>query len=129
MLWNFSAERDGRKGAALDETENMIVWRMNIGKLERVSLREIWKDEARDFTPWLEENVGILNDSLDLSLSVIEREKSVGTFAVDLLAEDDEGNKVIIECQLEKTDHDHLGKVLTYLPLFDAIEPFALQYL
>jgi len=60
---------------------------MKIGILEKVSLREIWKDEARDFTRWLEESIEILNDSLDLSLSVIEREKSVGTFAADILAE------------------------------------------
>jgi len=93
---------------------------MKIGRLERVSLREIWKNEAKDFTRWLEENIEVLNDSLDLSLSVIEREKSAGTFAVDLLAEDDDGNRVIIECQLEKTDHDHLGKVLTYLTNLDA---------
>ncbi len=93
---------------------------MNIGKLEKVSLREIWKNEARDFTGWLEENIEILNGSLDLSLSPIERQKRTGTFAADLLAEDNEGNQVIIECQLEKTDHDHLGKVLTYLANLDA---------
>jgi len=93
---------------------------MKIGKLEKVSLREIWKDEARDFLPWLEENIEYLNDSLDISLSVIEREKSVGTFAADILAEDRDGNKVIIECQLEKTDHDHLGKILTYLTNLEA---------
>lgn len=92
---------------------------MKIGKLENVSLREIWKSEE-DFTYWLEENIEILNGSLNLSLSVIEREKSAGTFAVDLLAEDSEGNRVIIECQLEKTDHDHLGKVLTYLTSLEA---------
>lgn len=93
---------------------------MRIGKLEKVSLREIWKDEAREFLPWLEENIEYLNDALDISLSVIEREKSVGTFAADILAEDRDGNKVIIECQLEKTDHDHLGKVLTYLTNLEA---------
>ncbi len=93
---------------------------MKIANLEKVSLREIWKNEANDFTRWLEENIEILNDSLDLSLSVIEREKSAGTFAVDLLAEDNDRNKVIIECQLEKTDHDHLGKVLTYLTNLEA---------
>lgn len=93
---------------------------MKIGKLEKVPLREIWRNEPRDFTCWLEENLEILNDSLDLSLRVVEREGSAGTFAVDLLAEDSEGNKAIIECQLEKTDHDHLGKVLAYLTNFEA---------
>lgn len=93
---------------------------MKIGKLEKVPLREVWRDEARDFTRWLEENLEVLNDSLDLSLRVVEREGSAGAFAVDLLAEDNDGNKVIIECQLEKTDHDHLGKVLTYLTNLEA---------
>lgn len=93
---------------------------MKIGKLEKVSLREIWRNEAKDFTSWLEDNLEILADSLDLSLRIIEREGRVGTFAVDLLAEDNEGNKAIVECQLEKTDHDHLGKVLTYLTNLEA---------
>lgn len=92
---------------------------MAIGKLEKVSLREIWKSE-RHFTRWLEENIEILNDRLDLSLSVVEREKRAGTFAADLLAEDSDGRAVIIENQLEKTNHDHLGKVLTYLTSLDA---------
>jgi len=93
---------------------------VEIGKLEKVPLRAIWKNEAKDFTSWLEDNIEILNDSLNLSLSVLEREKNAGVFRVDLLAEDAESNKVIIECQLEKTDHDHLGKVLTYLTNLDA---------
>lgn len=92
----------------------------NIGKLVNVPLREIWKNEARDFTCWLEENIEILGDRLNLSLSNPEREKSAGPFAVDLVAEDKSGNKVIIECQLEKTDHDHLGKILTYLTSLEA---------
>lgn len=93
---------------------------MAIGKLEKVPLREIWRKEAKDFTRWLEENIEILNEALDLSLSSAEREKSAGAFAADLLAEDNKGNKVIIECQLEKTDHDHLGKILTYLTSLEA---------
>jgi len=93
---------------------------MEVGKLERIPLREIWKDEARDFTPWLEENIEVLNEALDLSLSPVERERSAGTFSVDLLAEDNDGSMVIIECQLERTDHDHLGKILTYLTSLEA---------
>ncbi len=92
---------------------------MRIGKLEKVTLREIWRNED-DFTRWIEENMEILNESLNLSLSPVEREKSAGSFAVDLLAEDSDGNKVIIECQLERSDHDHLGKVLTYLTSLEA---------
>ena len=93
---------------------------MKIGKLEKVPLREIWKKEAKDFTRWLEKNIDYLNESLDLSFSSVEAEKSAGKFSVDLLAEDNEGKPVVIECQLEKTDHDHLGKVLTYLTWHEA---------
>ena len=86
-----------------------------IGKLQRVPLREVWKDEARDFTPWLQENMDVLNDVLDFTLSNVEREQSAGDFSADLTAEDESGNTVIIENQLEKSDHDHLGKIITYL--------------
>jgi len=86
-----------------------------IGKLERVSLREVWRHEAYDFTQWLQENIGVLNDVLGLSLSSAEREQSAGSFSVDLVAEDEAGNPVIIENQLERSNHDHLGKVITYL--------------
>lgn len=86
-----------------------------IGKIQRVPLREVWRHEARDFTKWLQDNVDVLNDVLDLSLSGAEREHSAGDFNVDLVAEDDAGNPVIIENQLEKSNHDHLGKLLTYL--------------
>ena len=86
-----------------------------IGKLERVPLREVWKHEAHDFTQWLEQNIDILNESLDLNLISVDREQAAGAFSVDLVAEDEGGGTVIIENQLEKSDHDHLGKVLTYL--------------
>ena len=86
-----------------------------IGKLKKVPLREIWKDEAKDFTTWLAENIDSLNEAIEINLSVIEREKEVGDFYLDIVAEDSDGNQVIIENQLEKTDHDHLGKVITYL--------------
>ena len=86
-----------------------------IGKIHRVPLREVFKHEALDFTRWLQENVDILNDALNLSLSGAERERAAGDFSVDLVAEDDNGNPVVIENQLEKSDHDHLGKLLTYL--------------
>ena len=91
-----------------------------IGKLESVQLREIWKHEAYDFTTWLFENIDILGDQIGLPLTVVETEKSVGPFSVDILAEDVNGRPVIIENQLEKTNHDHLGKVLTYLSNLDA---------
>jgi len=91
-----------------------------IGKIQRVPLREVWKHEAHSFTRWLEENIDILNDILDLNLSNPEREKIAGDFNVDLVAEDGSGNLVIIENQLEKSDHDHLGKLITYLTAANA---------
>lgn len=86
-----------------------------ISKITRVPLREVWKHEATDFTTWLEVNIDVLNEALDLNLSNIEREKNAGSFSVDLVAEDDKGNPVVIENQLEKSNHDHLGKIITYL--------------
>ncbi len=86
-----------------------------IGKIDRVPLRDVWKHEARDFTRWLEENIEVLNDILDLNLMTAEREKNAGNFSVDLVAEDDKGSPVVIENQLEKSNHDHLGKLITYL--------------
>lgn len=91
-----------------------------IGKLHRVNLREVWKHEALDFTTWLENNIEVLSEALDLSLDNVEREKHAGAFNVDLTAEDDSGGLVIIENQLEKSNHDHLGKVLTYLTSLEA---------
>lgn len=86
-----------------------------ISKIQRVPLREVWKHEAHDFTTWLEENLDVVNDAVDLSLSSAEREQAAGSFSVDLVAEDESGNPVVIENQLEKSNHDHLGKLLTYL--------------
>jgi len=86
-----------------------------IGKLERVALREVWKHEAMDFTQWLQENIDVLNDALDLNLVNVDREQETGDFSIDLVAEDDSGGTVIIENQLEKSNHDHLGKIITYL--------------
>ena len=86
-----------------------------IGSLRRVDLRKVWPHEVQDFTPWLEENIDELNNVIDLSLSVVEREQSAGDFSVDLVAEDESGNPVIIENQLERSNHDHLGKLITYL--------------
>ena len=86
-----------------------------IGSLRRVALREVWPHEALDFTPWLEENIDELNSVIDLSLSVVAREQSAGDFNVDLVAEDESGNPVIIENQLERSNHSHLGQLITYL--------------
>ena len=86
-----------------------------IGSLQRVPLREVWSHEARDFTTWLEENIDVLNDAIDLSLSIVEREQRAGDFRIDLVAKDESDNRIIIENQLERSNHDHLGKLITYL--------------
>src|SRR5882724_6988057 len=91
-----------------------------IGKLERVDLREVWKHEAHNFTQWLENNIGVLNDALNLNLVNVDREQAAGLFSIDLLAEDEGGGTVIIENQLGKSDHDHLGKLITYLTAMSA---------
>lgn len=89
----------------------------NLGILEPVDLRTIWRDEARDFTPWLarEENLRRLSEALNLELELDRVEVAVGPYSADIVATDASSNlRVVIENQLEKTDHDHLGKVLTY---------------
>src|SRR5437773_2500679 len=91
-----------------------------IGKLERVELREVWKHEARSFTQWLENNIDVLNEALDLALVNVDREQAAGSFSIDLVAEDEGGGTVIIENQLEKSNHDHLGKLITYLTSMSA---------
>lgn len=91
-----------------------------IGKLERVPLREVWKHEAYDFTRWLEGNIDVLNSALDMELVSVECERTAGAFSIDLVAEDAEGNTVVIENQLEKSNHDHLGKLITYLTALNA---------
>lgn len=91
-----------------------------VGRLERVALREIWEKEDRDFTTWLEKNLDILSEHIGFDLSPLEREKSVGTFSADIFAEGPDGATVVIENQLETTDHDHLGKLVTYLSNLEA---------
>lgn len=87
----------------------------SIGKLERVPLRQVWEHEAYDFTQWLQDNIDVLNTALDLNLVNVDREQASGSFSIDLVAEDEGGGTVIIENQLEKSNHDHLGKLITYL--------------
>ena len=87
----------------------------SIQKIKRVPLRELWRKEDKDFTKWLEEHIDFLNDAIGFDISIESREEKVGPFKVDLYGEDNFGNKVIIENQLEKTDHNHLGQLITYL--------------
>ena len=89
-----------------------------LGKIERIEdLRTIWQHEARDFTKWLaqDENLALLSDTIGIDIALEERESAVGDFSVDLYAtEEGSGRKIIIENQLEDTNHDHLGKIITH---------------
>jgi len=91
---------------------------MKLGKLEQITdLRSVWKHEAKDFTPWLakEENLEILSEAVGIDIVVEEQESNVGDFSVDLFAtEEGTGRRIIIENQLEETNHNHLGKIITY---------------
>lgn len=96
---------------------------MDLGRLNEVDLRNAWKHEATDFTSWLaeKENLDVLSEEIGINISLLQTEASVGKFNVDILAEEENtGRKIIIENQLEVTDHDHLGKIITYASGYDA---------
>ena len=97
---------------------------MKLGKLEKIKdLRSVWKHEANDFTKWLaeEENLNTLGDEIGINIELISTEAKTGSFSTDILAvEENTDNKIIIENQLESTDHDHLGKIITYASGHDA---------
>ncbi len=89
---------------------------IELGAFERVDLRDIWADEARDFTPWLaeEQNLAALGKSLGIDLELVAMEQGVGRYSADILCSDGEGNNVVIENQLNATDHSHVGQLITY---------------
>jgi hypothetical protein len=94
---------------------------VNLGKLERVSARAAWPHEAHDFTPWLLENAETLGEALNMDLELNRAEHSVGDFSLDLIGTDvATGESVIVENQLAKSDHSHLGQLLTYAGGTDA---------
>ncbi|MCP5396568.1 MAG: DUF4268 domain-containing protein [Sphingomonadaceae bacterium] len=95
-----------------------------LGRLERVELRDIWATEASDFTPWLarDENLRLLGETLGIDIELEAQEKSVGPFRADILCKDlGSDNWVLIENQLERTDHLHLGQLLTYASGLEAV--------
>ncbi len=95
-----------------------------LGRLQKVELREAWDSEPGDFTPWLAqpENITLLGEAIGIELEVDSQEKSVGPFRADILCKDTTtGHFVLIENQLERTDHTHLGQLLTYAAGLDAV--------
>ena len=96
---------------------------MKLGKLHEVDIRKVWPHEQYDFSKWLaaEENIQELGNVLNLSLTDIETERPVDRYRCDILCRDEiTGKVVLIENQLEQTNHDHLGKILTYASGLDA---------
>ena len=96
---------------------------MKIGKLQEVEIRDLWHHEQYDFSAWLvkDDNIALLNEKLGLTLVDINTEAYVGAYRCDIVAVDETtGIKVIIENQLENSNHDHLGKIITYASGLDA---------
>jgi hypothetical protein len=97
---------------------------MDLGKLEKVEIRTVWAREDTYFTTWLakEENLSFLAEELNIGLELIAQEENVGPFRADLLCKDTATEKyVVIENQFGKTDHSHLGQVLTYASGLNAL--------
>ena len=96
---------------------------MKLGKIKAVDLRKVWAHEQYEFSKWLaaEENIKELGDTLNLALTDVETEKFVGSYRCDIICKDElTGKSVLIENQLEQTNHDHLGKIITYASGLDA---------
>jgi hypothetical protein len=88
---------------------------LKLGRITAKNPKDAWPTEARHFTPWLADNLALLNEALGLEIELVGREERVGDFAVDIFGKEvGSGHEVIIENQLEATDHSHLGQLLTY---------------
>ena len=95
-----------------------------LGRLKSVALRDAWLGEATDFTPWLAQpdNMALLSEAIGIELEVDSQETNVGPFRADILCRDTiNGHYVLIENQLERTDHTHLGQLLTYAAGLEAV--------
>ena len=91
-----------------------------VEKITRIGIRDAFPIEPRDFTPWLTDNIDVVGEAIGIELVSPERELSTGNFNVDIKAETLDGFTVIIENQYGNSDHDHLGKIITYLSSFAA---------
>ena len=95
---------------------------VEVGRLKKVELRDVWKHEAHDFTPWLMDNSEVLGDALGLEIEFTTSEQQVGPYKVDIIGKDLTHDSVlIVENQLGKTDHGHLGQLITYAANTDAV--------
>lgn len=97
---------------------------VTLGRLESVDPRQAWSSEAGHFTPWLAlpENMALLGEAIGLELEVEAQEKNVGPFRADILCRNTvDGSWVLVENQLERTDHTHLGQLITYAAGLDAV--------
>ena len=101
------------------ETEDLMP-QPTLGKLETINLRELWKHEELDFTPWLAQNIDQLSEILGVQITVEQTEKRVGSYELDIFGRAEDNAIVIVENQLEATDHAHLGQLLTYAAGLDA---------
>ena len=95
-----------------------------LGRLLKIDLRDYWKSETGDFTPWLaqDENLRLLGAAIEIDLELEAQEKDVGPFRADILCKDTATDSwILIENQLERTDHPHLGQLLTYAAGLEAV--------
>lgn len=95
-----------------------------LGRIEKIDLRKVWKDEAKEFTPWLAqpENIRLLGETIGVELEVVSTEGEVGPFRADIVCRGGTDNHhILIENQLERTDHSHLGQLMTYAAGLDAV--------
>jgi uncharacterized protein DUF4268 len=103
------------QGGAVATSETAAAEPPMFGRLEAVQLRKYWRDEARDFTPWLadEENLTLLGEAIGMNLELVAVEQYIGPFRADIIAKD-EDIEIIVENQLDATDHKHLGQLMVY---------------
>jgi len=89
---------------------------VRLGKIERVPIRSVWANEEHDFTPWVKENISLIADLIEQDIEDVENEITVGSYSADLVGKIvGTGELIVIENQFGETNHDHLGKLLTYL--------------
>ena len=96
----------------------------SLGRLEKIDLRKVWGSEPAEFTPWLakEENLELLGDTLGIELELKSKEENIGQYRADIVCKDtSDGSWVLIENQLEATNHPHLGQIITYAAGLDAV--------